>query len=117
MPGLCTGLLSSVPSPHVLIVCVCSFSPRSLPATICDAAPTAAADPAAAGGGAAEGPLPLPQHQAGQQPGLGVPAPRSRLQQVGATQPDPHKTQSLVLFPASSLLYFLHHRHYSTLNC
>lgn len=40
--------------------------PCSLPAPLCDAAPSAAADPAEASGGAAEGPLPLSQHKAGQ---------------------------------------------------
>lgn len=62
-------------------LCVC---PCSLPAALCDAAPSAAADPAEASGGAAEGPLPLSQHKAGQQPGLGLSPPRSRLQQVGS---------------------------------
>lgn len=61
-----------------------SVCPCSLPAALCDAAPSAAADPAEASGGAAEGPLPLSQHKAGQQPGLGLSPPRSRLQQVGS---------------------------------
>ncbi len=43
-----------------------TLCPCSIPATFCDAAPSAAADPAEASGGAAEGPLPLSQHQAGQ---------------------------------------------------
>lgn len=38
----------------------------SVPTTLCHAASAAAADAAAASSGAAEGPLPLSQHQAGQ---------------------------------------------------
>lgn len=40
--------------------------PCSVPATLCDAASSAVTDPAEASSGAADGPLPLSQHQAGQ---------------------------------------------------
>lgn len=40
--------------------------PCSVPATLCDAAASKVTEPAEASSGAAEGPLPLSQHQAGQ---------------------------------------------------
>lgn len=67
----------------IYITHVSSFiSLCSVPATFCDAAPSEDADAAAASCGAAEGPLPLSQHKAGQQSGLGLSPPRSCLQQV-----------------------------------
>lgn len=72
-----TNQIYHPPLPPRVSVCPCS-----VPAALRDAAPSAAADPAEASGGAAEGPLPLSQHKVGQQPGLGLSPPRSRLQQV-----------------------------------
>ena len=63
-----------------------SLSHLSVPAALGDVAPAADADAAQAGGGAPEGPLPLPQHQAGQQPGLGLPPPGPRLQPVSSAR-------------------------------
>lgn len=75
------GRITAVPLAHLF-----PSPPLSIPASVGDAAPATAADAVAAGGGAAEGPLPLPQHQAGQQPGLGLPAPGPRLQPVSSAR-------------------------------
>lgn len=89
-------------------LCVC---PCSLPAALCDAAPSAAADPAEASGGAAEGPLPLSQHEAGQQPGLGLSPPRSRLQQVGSCTARNIPVASLSHCSTWHFLSIVHQRH------
>ncbi len=62
-------------------VCLSCLS-HSVPAPVCDAAPPPSADALAAGCGAAERPLSLPQHQTGQRTGRCVSADRPRVQQV-----------------------------------
>ncbi len=66
-------------------MCVCS-----VPASVSDVASSPPADSAETGSGAAEGALPLPQHQAGQWTGLCVPVAGSRLQPV-RTHTVPHQ--------------------------
>lgn len=54
----------------------------SIPATLCDVAPSATADAAQTSGRNAEGSMPLSQHQTGLQSGLGLFTAGSRMQQV-----------------------------------
>lgn len=68
----------SAPSLSVSLSCVS----HSVPAPVCDAAAPSSAGAPAAGRGAAERPLSLPQHQTGQRTGQRVSAHRPRVQQV-----------------------------------
>ena len=79
----------------------------SIPAPVRDAATSQAADSAATGGGATARALPLPQHQAGQRPGLCLSPIGPRLQQV-KTWIKVHSCHSPPLI--SVIFYFGFHR-------
>lgn len=83
----------------------------SVSAPVCDAATPSSADAPAAGRGAAERPLSLPQHQTGQRTGQCVSAHRPRVQQVQLDMNEVRhqlcsgssESASIVLIPGSTL--------------